>query len=384
MKYAVICFTERGAWVCRRLFHKLKEMGEECEAVIPKRFLREEWKKEGLKEREEESLSQWTGKMFAEKRAVIFVSATGIAVRAIAPWIRDKMTDPPVVTVDEGAQFVIPLLSGHVGGANELARHIADWLEAVPVITTATDVNGKFAVDLFASAYHMTITDRKEAKNISAAVLEGKQIGVFSDLPIKKLPDGFVMDRWCEENICITVKDPSFPEKKASYLRLVPRAVVLGVGCRRGTDPEFMKEKVFAFLKEHGIDPTAVKAIASVDVKQDEPAVLGLKQVFDGECLHQPCEQRFYTPEQLIQVPGDFKESAFVKKQIGVGNVCERSACAAGGKLLVEKQAGDGITLAAALEWQGELDFSKGFGTTVRGKECLWDRNTQFYILKKI
>lgn len=380
----MICFTERGAWVCRRLFHKLKETGEECEAIIPKRFLREEWKKEGLKEREEEFLSQWTGKMFAEKRAMIFVSATGIAVRAIAPWIRDKMTDPPVVTVDEGAQFVIPLLSGHVGGANELARHIADWLEAVPVITTATDVNGKFAVDLFASAYHMTIIDRKEAKNISAAVLEGKQIGVFSDLPIKKLPDGFVMDRWCEENICITVKDPSFPEKKASYLRLVPRAVVLGVGCRRGTDPEFMKEKVFALLKEHGIDPAAVKAIASVDVKQDEPAVLGLKQVFDGGCLHQPCEQRFYTPEQLNQVPGDFKESAFVKKQIGVGNVCERSACAAGGKLLVEKQAGDGITLAAALEWQGELDFSKGFGTTVRGKECLWDRNTQFYILKKI
>ena len=380
----MICFTERGAWVCRRLFHKLKETGEECEAIIPKRFLREEWKKEGLKEREEEFLSQWTGKMFAEKRAMIFVSATGIAVRAIAPWIRDKMTDPPVVTVDEGAQFVIPLLSGHVGGANELARHIADWLEAVPVITTATDVNGKFAVDLFASAYHMTIIDRKEAKNISATVLEGKQIGVFSDLPIKKLPDGFVMDRWCEENICITVKDPSFPEKKASYLRLVPRAVVLGVGCRRGTDPEFMKEKVFALLKEHGIDPAAVKAIASVDGKQDEPAVLGLKQVFDGECLHQPCEQRFYTPEQLNQVPGDFKESAFVKKQIGVGNVCERSACAAGGKLLVEKQAGDGITLAAALEWQGELDFSKGFGTTVRGKECLWDRNTQFYILKKI
>ena len=132
------------------------------------------------------------------------------------------------------------------------------------------------------------------------------------------------------------------------------------------------------------IHPAAVKAIASVDVKQDEPAVLDLKQLFDGECLHQPCEQRFYTPEQLNQVPGDFKESAFVKKQIGVGNVCERSACAAGGKLLVEKQAGDGITLAAALEWQGELDFSKGFGTTVRGKECLWDRNTQFYILKKI
>ena len=357
----MICFTERGAWVCRRLFHKLKETGKECEAIIPKRFLREEWKKEGLKEREEESLSQWTGKMFAEKRAMIFVSATGIAVRAIAPWIRDKMTDPPVVTVDEGAQFVIPLLSGHVGGANELARHIADWLEAVPVITTATDVNGKFAVDLFASAYHMTITDRKEAKNISAAVLEGKQIGVFSDLPIKKLPDGFVMDRWCEENICITVKDPSFPEKKASYLRLVPGAVVLGVGCRRGTDPEFMKEKVFALLKEHGIDPAAVKAIASVDVKQDEPAVLDLKQLFDGECLHQPCEQRFYTPEQLNQVPGDFKESAFVKKQIGVGNVCERAAlaaCGMDGKIILGKHAENGMTIAISKrEWK--VSFSE-------------------------
>ena len=78
--------------------------------------------------------------------------------------------------------------------------------------------------------------------------------------------------------------------------------------------------------------------------------------------MKQPCEQRFYTPEQLIQVSGDFKESAFVKKQIGVGNVCERSACAAGGALFIGKQAGDGITIAAALEWQGELDFSKGFG----------------------
>ena len=86
------------------------------------------------------------------------------------------------------------------------------------------------------------------------------------------------MDRWCEENICITVKDPSFPEKNASYLRLVPRAVVLGVGCRRGNRSGIYERKVFALLKEHGIDPAAVKAIASVDVKQDEPAVLGLSR----------------------------------------------------------------------------------------------------------
>ena len=351
----MICFTKRGAWICRRLFHKLREAGDECEAVVPERFLREEWKKEGLKEREDESLSQWTGRMFAQKRAVIFIGAAGITVRVIAPWVKDKMTDPPVVSVDEGAQFVIPLLSGHVGGANELARRIADWLDAIPVITTATDVNGKFAVDLFATAYHMEITDRKAAKNIAAAVLEGKNIGVFSDLPLETLPEGFISEKHCEKNIQITVKTETMPDS----LRLVPRAVILGVGCRRGTDPECMKTKVLAFLKEHKIDPLAVKAIASVDVKRDEPAVLELKTAFDSE---QSCEQRFYTPEQLSQVPGDFKESAFVKKQIGVGNVCERSACAAGGTLLAGKQAGEGITIAAALEWTGELDFSKGFG----------------------
>lgn len=355
MKYAVICFTERGAWVCRRLFLQLQEEGEDCEAVVPGRFLREEWKKEGLKEREEGSLSLWAGRMFAEKRGMIFVSAAGIAVRAIAPWVRDKMTDPPVVSVDEATRFVIPLLSGHVGGANELARRIADGLGAVPVITTATDVNGKFAVDLFAAAYHMKIMDRKEAKNISAAVLDGKKIGVFSDLPLSTLPEGFVSGKQCEKNIQITIKTDTMPDS----LRLVPKAVVLGVGCRRGTDPEFMREKVLIFLKENKIEAAAVKAVASVDVKQDEPAVLALKQVFDGE---EPCEQRFYTAEQLNQVPGDFKESAFVKKQIGVGNVCERSACAAGGTLLVEKQAGDGITMAAALETGEKLDFLKGFG----------------------
>ena len=241
----MICFTERGAWVCRRLFHKLREAGGECEAVVPGRFLREEWKKEGMKEPGGEPLSQWTGRMFAEKRGMIFVSAAGIAVRAIAPWVRDKMTDPPVVSVDEGAQFVIPLLSGHVGGANGLARRIAEWLRSTPVITTATDVNGKFAVDLFASVYHMVITDRKEAKNISAAVLEGKHIGVFSDLPLKTLPEGFILGKHLEKNIQITVNTELMPDS----LRPVPKAVILGVGCRRETDPEYMKEKVCAFLK---------------------------------------------------------------------------------------------------------------------------------------
>ena len=109
---------------------------------------------------------------------MIFIGAAGIAVRAAAPWIRDKFADPPVIVIDETARFVIPLLSGHVGGANELACELAAFLGAVPVITTATDRNGLFAVDLFAAGNGLVLTDRKMAREISARILEGKPLGL--------------------------------------------------------------------------------------------------------------------------------------------------------------------------------------------------------------
>ena len=180
MKIGMICFTARGTAICRLLCRRFRDTGTESTGYVPRRFWKPEWEAEGIRP-QDKSLSEWTGSMFEEKRALVFIGAAGIAVRAIAPFVRDKMTDPPVVAADEAGHFCIPLLSGHVGGANELAERMADWLQGIPVITTATDVNGVFAVDVFAVRSGLCITDRKEAKEISAWLLDGGKVGFFCD-----------------------------------------------------------------------------------------------------------------------------------------------------------------------------------------------------------
>ena len=172
--------------------------------------------------------------VFGEKCYDLY-GAAGIAVRAAAPWIRDKFAGSPVIVIDETARFVIPLLSGHVGGANELACELAAFLGAVPVITTATDRNGLFAVDLFAAGNGLVLTDRKMAREISARILEGKTVGFISDFPTDGVPEGCA-PYWQEYTIWITIKDrlPKEMPQGIKVLRLVPRAVTLGVGCRKG------------------------------------------------------------------------------------------------------------------------------------------------------
>lgn len=174
----------------------------------------------------EGGLSAWTGAEF-QRRMHLFLSApAGIAVRAIAPFVQDKFHDPAVLCVDEAGTFVIPLLSGHVGGANRLAEFVAGGIGAVPVVTTATDVERKFAVDVFAKDHGLVITDRVLAKRISADILAEEPVGVFSDFGFsgwKKIPEGLFRNRLCKRNIRITVSDrekdgiPSRPVSCASY-----------------------------------------------------------------------------------------------------------------------------------------------------------------------
>ena len=260
MRAAVISFTERGREVSLRIRRILEREGIRCRNFARERFCRGE---EGLEVFAGE-LSAWSGDRFGDSEALIFVGACGIAVRAVAPWVRDKFRDPAVVAVDEGGRFVIPLLSGHVGGANRLARLLAGSLGAVPVITTATDVSGKFAVDVFAAENGCAISDRRLAKEISAAVLAGERIPLLSDFPLEgefpreiyvckktaaggknlagsaaggESPAGPAAE--LEEQtgglcIRITLSD----RERDGELRLIPRAAVLGMGCRRGVSEE--------------------------------------------------------------------------------------------------------------------------------------------------
>ncbi len=275
---------------------------------------------------------------FASSEALVFISSCGIAVRSIAPYIKSKTTDPAVVVIDETGRFVISLLSGHIGGANALAERIAKSIGATPVITTATDSNGRFSVDQWAKTHGFAISDMGMAKAVSAAILEG-DIPLKSDFPISGgLPPGLKAGDG-ETGIYITYKTA---EPFKNTLRLIPKCVVLGVGCRRGTPMKNIKNAVDTVLFENGIDPRAVKSAASIDLKKDEAGLLGY-------CREKGLPISFYSADELNAVEGDFTASGFVKSVTGVDNVCERAAMICADELIVKKTAENGVTVAAAL-----------------------------------
>ena len=284
------------------------------------------------------SLDAWTQAHFTTDDALIFVGASGIAVRAIAPHVRDKFSDPAVVSVDEAGRFVVPLLSGHVGGANELARDIAVITGGQAAVSTATDVNGLFAVDEWAARHGFTILERSIAKEISAALLDGRPVGFRSDFELDEKPSG-ATEGAADIGFVVSLDDSAMPFPRT--LHLVPRVATVGVGCRKGTDPSALEQAVADALAEANVSAKAVTAIASIDVKKDELAILELASKMGWSPV-------FYTADELAAVPGEFSSSDFVKRTVGVDNVCERAACASGGELVLGKQAGGGITVALA------------------------------------
>ncbi|MCF0121139.1 MAG: cobalt-precorrin 5A hydrolase [Oscillospiraceae bacterium] len=280
------------------------------------------------------------GKRFESADILVFVSSCGIAVREIAPYVRDKRTDPAVLVVDERGTFVISLLSGHIGGANEMAKLLAETLGAVPVITTATDVNGKFSVDSWAAKRGYVIGDMKSAKAVSAAILEGN-VPLLCDFPISgALPSGVVYGDSGKIGIYVGA------ELKAPFddtLQIVPRVLHLGIGCRRGISEAAIEAAVGETLDRAGLDRRAIKCAASIDIKSDEQGLIKF-------CENNGWPLSFYDADTLRAVEGDFTPSPFVTSVTGVDNVCERAAMVGAAGLLVRKTALNGVTVAVAAE----------------------------------
>lgn len=303
-----------------------------------------------------ESVSQCVSRQFAKTDAIIFVAAAGIAVRSIAPCLTHKSADPAVLAVDETGKFCISLLSGHFGGANELAERIGKMIGAIPVITTATDREKKFSVDLFAKRNGLAIADWEAAKRISAAVLDGKKIGLISHCEVSTcLPDEIVfMDaeqvesmfyepegEVIENGILISHKEEKKPFPMT--LQLIPQCIVAGIGCRKNILPEKIEEAVMSCLREQNILPGALKSVASIDLKKEEQGILEF-------CNRHGLPFETYSPQELQKISGTGAHSDFVKEITGVDNVCERSALAPGGRLICPKQVYDGVTVALALQ----------------------------------
>lgn len=286
------------------------------------------------------------GAEFSRCGALIFIGACGIAVREIAPFVRSKKTDPAVLVIDDRARFVVPILSGHIGGANELAQALADALHAVAVVTTATDGHGKFSADAWAARNGCAISDMALAKAFSAAILE-RDLPLMSAFPIvSALPGGTFEAASGKLGVYIGCETKSPFEQT---LRLIPKKLRVGVGCRRGICEAAVLSAIRQVFSENALDLRAAAGVYSIDLKKDEPGLLAACRT-----LHLPAQ--FYSAQALSAVPGTFSDSGFVASVTGVGCVCERAAMIDAEKLLVPKTICGGVTVAVSVEhW--EVDF---------------------------
>ena len=317
---------------------------------------------------------EWSAEHFRKGNVLVYIGACGIAVRAIAPHIGSKDTDPAVIVMDEKGEHVIPILAGHLGGANEWARKIARLTKGQPVLTTATDVRGVFAVDLFAKDNRLLISDLKKAGRFTASLLEEKEASVIisskyadvirfedgnpTELKVNNLPDE-ELECLKGANAALITPEAEFSDKANTPLRLIPRCVILGIGCRKGKSYEELRDFAEGTLQELGLCREAVCAIASIDVKKEEPGLVSLAADFGVPLLT-------FSTEELEKVEPEnwtFAESDRVREHVGTGNVCERAAVAAGaGRILKGKTAKDGMTICVGMKpvelyWKPEDGF---------------------------
>ena len=366
MKISIISFSRSGYRIGEMLSWFLGEGGHEVEA-----FTKSKYTKKILDESQVEaddkafrnvkefakpidsSLRDWTGRRFAESDAIIFIGACGIAVRSIAPFVSSKKTDPAIVVIDEQGKFAISLLSGHIGGANELTEEISNLLHATPVITTATDINNKLAVDVFAKTNGCYISDMTMAKEISAALVNGNSVGFASDFPwVGEIPKELqLLDEEDETKekpeMGIYVTNSYMKHPFVHTLYLVPKIITLGVGCKKDTPAETVEKVVRKACDELLIPSVSMELVTSIDLKKEEQGILEY-------CKERNLPFETYSAEQLKEVEGSFAESKFVEETTGVDNVCERSAILGSSKhgeksnLILRKYAEDGVTAALA------------------------------------
>ncbi len=339
-----VALTRAGARTARRLAAAFPG----CRAWVPERFAQPG--DEPLRE----PVADLLARLWGGAQGFFLVMAAGIAVRAVAPLLRDKARDPAVVVFDPKGRFAVPILSGHLGGGNDLARRAAEALGGTPVVTTATDALGRPAVEVWARDRGYAWEPREGLVAANAALANHEPIGAWADPEAGGLGllEGLTehLDLATEDEAearrfegCLLAVTPRLRPDVPAALWLRPRCLVLGVGCRRAADPGAVTEGVRRALAEAGWSEGSVAAVATVDAKADEPALHRLAGALGADL-------RIFPADALaaVAVP---TPSERVREAVGTPSVAEAAALVAapGGRLVMPKGKGSNWTLAVAL-----------------------------------
>ncbi|WP_092922222.1 cobalt-precorrin 5A hydrolase [Romboutsia sp. 1001216sp1] len=363
-KIAIVCITENGKNLAFEIQSKLNNGDVYLIRNKKNNFKIDEEKNNVFLV--EDKLSNLVPSLFEEYQYIVFIMATGIVVRVIAPYINSKFSDPAILVSDEKGRNIISLLSGHMGGANEMTRYISELIGANPVITTATDVNKKSSLDMIAKKLDAYIEDfRENVKDVNAMLVNNQEVGLYIDGNYEIDTRGFKIltnfeDVDSTEKIVIISSKNNFIDyyienkkeneldeqmlrKKCSegnIIKVVPKEIVIGIGCRRNTESSLLQESLNNLLHQYNIDINSIKEIGSIDVKSDEKAIIDL-----ASSLSVPFKT--FSVDEISKVDHLFEKSEFVKKNVGVYCVSEPVAyLLSKGNLIIEKHKYKGITIS--------------------------------------
>ena len=346
-KIAILSITNNG----RELALRIKEIMKDVDVFFIKKDT--DYKSDEVTV-VNKGLKEFIPQIFDKYEYLVFIMATGIVVRTIAPLIISKFSDPAILVMDEKGNNIISLLSGHMGGANEMTLYMSDLINSHPVITTATDVNKKSSLDMIAKKLNGHIDDfRDNVLKINSMLVNNEEVHLYIDGNYKINHQGFTLydektDLDKVRNLVIVtnkkdinkILNKNIENLNEKIIKVTPKDIVIGVGCKKNTNSDHMKNSLIKFLAEYNIDINAVKEIGSIEIKKDEKAIIDLAKFLDVKF-------KTFSVEEISKVDYLYEKSDWVKKNVGVYSVSDPVAhLLSEGRVIINKQKYDGITFS--------------------------------------